>query len=243
MFAVSTAVFSEDAIIVMPDGKVGIGIEATSAELEVNGNGKFNGRVEDKSGVIMPVGTILPYAGAASSIPSGWLLCDGKAYTSTDDNNKYMDLFIILGSAWGNGSTGTESTNGDFNVPDLREQFMRGVDHGAGNDPDVLARTEAAAGGNQGDSVGSKQSSAMWGHKHHVQTENLNGFGSYAGFADVSPYGVVAPRCTPSEGTHINSVSCNLVATEAKSDSIHGIPALSSESRPGNSNVNFIIKY
>jgi hypothetical protein len=37
---------------------------------------KIDGRIKDKTGFLMPVGSILPYAG--DSAPEGWLLFDGK---------------------------------------------------------------------------------------------------------------------------------------------------------------------
>ncbi|WP_273789986.1 phage tail protein, partial [Bartonella sp. ML70XJBT] len=61
------------------------------------------------------------------SIPKGWLLCDGKAYSRTD----YSDLFATIGTVWGEGNSVTT-----FNVPDFRGMFLRGLDSGRSIDAD-----------------------------------------------------------------------------------------------------------
>ena len=68
-------------------------------------------------------GTVFPFAGSAA--PSGWLLCDGSAVSRTT----YARLFGIIGTAYGAGN-GTTT----FNLPDLRGEFVRGLDAGRGVD-------------------------------------------------------------------------------------------------------------
>jgi hypothetical protein len=117
-------------------------------------------RIFDKTGVVMPVGTILAFAGPSSSIPEGWLLCDGKAY----DKNQYIDLFNAINVGWG-----TPSAD-QFRVPDLRGMFLRGVNGDAEIDPDRSARFEKYSGGNKENNVGSYQKDAFQGHIHRVPT-------------------------------------------------------------------------
>lgn len=64
-----------------------------------------------------PAGSIMAYA--ASTAPTGWLLCDGSAVSRTT----YATLFTAISTTWG---TGDGSTT--FNLPDLRGQFLRGYD-------------------------------------------------------------------------------------------------------------------
>lgn len=66
----------------------------------------------------VPVGTILSFAGPASKIPDGYILCNGTAVSRT----YYKDLFAALGTTWGAGNGSTT-----FNVPDLRGRFLRGT--------------------------------------------------------------------------------------------------------------------
>ncbi|EJF88056.1 hypothetical protein ME1_00820 [Bartonella vinsonii subsp. arupensis OK-94-513] len=71
-----------------------------------------------------PSGTIGVFA--MQSLPSGWLLCDGKAYSRSD----YSDLYNAIGTRWGGSDSWTK-----FNVPDLRGVFLRGVDDDRKIDP------------------------------------------------------------------------------------------------------------
>lgn len=68
-------------------------------------------------------GVVLPFAGSAA--PAGWLLCHGQAVSRTT----YAHLLTVIGTAYGVGDGSTT-----FNVPDLRGEFVRGVDAGAGVD-------------------------------------------------------------------------------------------------------------
>jgi microcystin-dependent protein len=99
----------------------------------------------------VPVGIITPWAGTlgtnGANLPNGWLDCNGGALSTTT----YSALFAVIGYAWG-GSGNT------FYLPDLRGYFLRGVDEGAGNDPDTATRAASSSnGGNSGDAVGSSQ--------------------------------------------------------------------------------------
>ena len=71
-----------------------------------------------------PTGSVQSYAGA--SAPAGWLLCTGQAVSRTT----FASLFAIIGTTYGAGN-GTTT----FNVPDLRGEFIRGVDAGRNIDP------------------------------------------------------------------------------------------------------------
>lgn len=79
---------------------------------------------------LTPPGSIVAFGGDVA--PSGWLLCNGKLLLKTD----YADLYNAIGTNWGS------DTALDFRLPDLRGQFLRGVDpfvaytatHGAGVD-------------------------------------------------------------------------------------------------------------
>jgi len=85
----------------------------------------------------LPVGFVAAYA--AGSAPGGWLLCDGSAVSRTT----YADLFALIGTTYGAGDSATT-----FNVPDLRDEFIRGR---------ATGRT-----------VGSKQSGSLASHIHPV---------------------------------------------------------------------------
>ncbi|WP_208442306.1 phage tail protein [Bartonella raoultii] len=72
----------------------------------------------------LPSGLIGPFA--MEGLPSGWLVCDGRAYSRF----VYWDLFAAIGTTWGAGD-GVAT----FNVPDFRGMFLRGMDYERGLDP------------------------------------------------------------------------------------------------------------
>lgn len=160
-----------------------------------------------------PIGTILPFAGIVA--PEGHLFCDGSSQLRTT----YPKLFAVIGTAYGS-ADGTH-----FNLPDLRGKFLRGVAHGQASDPDRASRTASATGGNTGDNVGSVQTDAMQGHAHSAsirRSSNNEGSGSANGAIIDSDGGFV---------------------TNPKDDGTNGTPRTTSETRPTNVNVEYIIKY
>ena len=71
----------------------------------------------------VPTGSIIAFGGTTA--PTGYLLCNGSAYSRSG----YANLFNIIGVAYGGGD-GVST----FNVPDLRGQFVRGNDNSRGID-------------------------------------------------------------------------------------------------------------
>jgi microcystin-dependent protein len=90
----------------------------------------------------VPIGAILPYAGAEA--PYGYVLCDGSELERT----KYSDLFDVIGTTF-NGTTSLIGVN-TFKVPDLRGRFPLGKDNmdNAFTVPNVTGGYIDAGGGN-----------------------------------------------------------------------------------------------
>lgn len=84
------------------------------------GNVKVSGRVRDMSGFILPVGSVLPFAGDTTLI-DGWLVCDGGEISRTT----YADLFKVIGITYGGGD-GVST----FNLPNLQGRIPVGFDEG-----------------------------------------------------------------------------------------------------------------
>jgi microcystin-dependent protein len=180
------------------------------------------------------VGGITAFGG--STAPSGWLLCDGSEVSRT----QYAELFAVVGTNWGAGN-GTNT----FNLPDLRGQFLRGADNGAGIDPDAESRFLFYSGGNEGDQVGSFQGHAFQthahdindpGHQHDVVHDGYQvspGSGLFTIASGNGPYGTVDDTRTAKTGITIQAQEAtgNLAQPSA------------SETRPVNAAVNYIIKY
>jgi len=68
-------------------------------------------------------GFMMPYGSDVE--PEGWLECDGREVLRAD----YPELFEAIGIKWGAPSDGTK-----FKLPDGRGMFLRGWDHGRGED-------------------------------------------------------------------------------------------------------------
>ncbi|MCK4787917.1 MAG: tail fiber protein [Desulfobacteraceae bacterium] len=73
-----------------------------------------------------PAGTIMAYS--SDRIPDNWLECNGYQY----DRVRYAALFAAIGIQFGAGDGLTT-----FNIPDLRGEFIRGLDHEGNVDPDT----------------------------------------------------------------------------------------------------------
>jgi hypothetical protein len=92
------------------------------------------------------------------TVPIGFLECNGQSV----DRNQFLDLFNAIGSKYGLGST-----INTFKVPDYRGYFLRGWDHGAGNDPDASTRSDTGDG-TKGDRVGTRQPHQFQTHWHWI---------------------------------------------------------------------------
>ncbi|MDF2641530.1 MAG: phage-related tail fiber protein-like protein [Pseudomonas sp.] len=72
----------------------------------------------------MPVGTVVSFP--LNKMPAGFVELDGSVKSST----VYPDLSAYLGTAFNKGNEGA----GNFRLPDMRAEFLRGWDHGRGID-------------------------------------------------------------------------------------------------------------
>lgn len=85
-------------------------------------SGEFSvGDANNKAVPVMPVGCVIPFAGAAA--PTGWLLCQGQAVSRTT----YAQLFSVIGTTYGSGDGSTT-----FNLPDMRGRVAVGSDANLG---------------------------------------------------------------------------------------------------------------
>jgi microcystin-dependent protein len=118
-------------------------------------------------GNIMPVGAVIGFP--TNVVPSGFFECNGAAVS----RSTYSNLYALLGSKYGDGDGSLT-----FNLPDYRGEFLRGWDHGAGNDPDSSTRTDRGDL-TIGDNVGTKQASEFGSHHHtlvdleHFSTQDV----------------------------------------------------------------------
>ena len=164
---------------------------------------------------LMPAGAVLPFAGG--NVPTGFLEANGQYVNKTT----YAALYAAIGNAYG-------ATPSDFKLPDYRGYFLRGWDHGRGIGPDRGSR-ENRGDGNTGDVVGTVQNDAFQGHWHSVSTSpNLARMHDYHGRGG-SDWTMFAWDAT--------------VAVRDPINGSHGSVKVSSETRPKNISVMYIIKY
>lgn len=69
----------------------------------------------------VPIGCIIPFSG--STIPVGFLLCDGSEVSKID----YADLYAIIADTYG-----TATDTAKFKLPDLRDRFVQGANGNLG---------------------------------------------------------------------------------------------------------------
>ena len=151
----------------------------------------------------VPVGTILPFAGV--TLPVGYLFCDGGLLSRTT----YAGLFGVIGTTYGAGD-GTTT----FARPDLRAEFLRGLDRGLGVDKNRR--------------LGSAQGDLFKSHRHsaHGGAGAVSGLTSNdAGLAGSAVY-------------HRGYVDWSTYSGQPFIHNSGGI-----ETRPRNVAVNFVIKY
>ena len=192
-----------------------------------------------------------------------WKRMEGGCSVTVDhwiENARYNPLFRAIGTSWG----GDASPN--FNIPDLRGRFVKGVDkntagvpsppasNGLLRDPDRDGRTPANPDannpvnqGNSGNNVGSMQLDAFQIHHHsdtghsHSYTDRAESGQQYVepGNNSGDPYAMrnAYDRTGTSGGSGAN------VTTPTPASATVPIRAISGETRVKNAYVYWIIRY
>jgi microcystin-dependent protein len=185
------------------------------------------GRSDAVLSLTIPIGSITAYGGAVETPgqigdlkEQGWLLCDGQALKTSDQ--KFQVLYRAIGDYWT-----TRRNAGEFQVPDLRGQFLRGLDREASVDPDGRTR-----------SVGSRQADAFKVHSHTNSTTAVAGNHAHGiGTGDNDTQNGMAHRANrPNGGT----------STAAAGDHQHSLiitPEGGEETRPKNAAVHYLIRF
>lgn len=159
-------------------------------------------------------GMIMMWGGQSDQIPDGWLVCDGSPVSQT----QYADLYAVVQDLYGQ-----NPPEGEFYLPDLRGRFVRGVDDGAGRDPDVATRTDMQNPAILSQTVGSVQSHAFQNHAHgYYEVEDQNNIPDSGGI----------------KNGH-DMINTSSSTDEADTDTY----SVSTETRPLNAYLYFIIQY
>lgn len=176
----------------------------------------------------LPPATVHAFAGTTA--PEGWAMCDGSAVSRTE----YAALFAVIGTTYGVGDGSTT-----FNLPDMRGEFLRGLDNmgtaaGArGLDSDGTART---VGQTQANATAANGLSTTSGgsHTHRLSIRGVTASGSNAA-------GTASLMNNTPTGTAVTLNSNNTANTTGSTHS-HSMQSSDTETRPRNMAVNYIIK-
>ncbi len=186
--------------------------------------------------VLLPPGAIMPYGG--STAPPGWVMCDGAEYDGTLP--EFNRLFDAIGLSFG-------GSGNMFKVPDLRGQFLRGLDTSGSVDPDGASRSVGSTQGTaivplSGQVVPSTAFTSVDGNHSHRESPNFN-LSDSPGLPDDQAVDetfrfTTSVRFTFEAGAHQHSVG--IPASPVNISPTSG--ATSTETRPKNVAVNYICK-
>jgi microcystin-dependent protein len=186
--------------------------------------------------VLTPPASIVAYLGVLSglgydnTVPSGWLFCDGRAYSSTD----YPNLYAIIGQAYGTGDSGSN----DFNVPDLRGTFLRGA-----YASDAHPEYQGAALDSNGSLVPSFQLPSVGQHTHPYSDAYLTAQHSGAGGDTIAAFPTGGVTNNGTSRVDILRLDSTLSTTSTNNITNNNDPPISVDNRPFNIGVNWIIKF
>ena len=157
-----------------PTGATGdIRFNSTLSKVET-----YSGSVWESVGGV-PAGSVTCFA--HSSVPSGWLECNGANVS----RSTYATLFAAIGTTWG---TGDGSST--FGLPDCRGEWVRGWDNSRGVDS---GRSIATTQSDQNKSHTHSASVTDPGHAHNL-LYGAGAFGGTSGATTVRDSGTITDR-------------------------------------------------
>jgi len=156
-----------------------------------------------------PIGQIAAFA--MSAVPNGWLECNGAAIS----RSTFADLFTAIGETYGSGDGSTT-----FKLPDLRGEFLRGLDNDRGVDAGRLIGS-AQADAFQSFVIGTDEGAKAREHQYSAN----------AG-ANVPKGGLYTSNAIGDTGFVLKPIS----------NGENGTPRMTNETRPRNVAVVYCIK-
>nr|DAI16273.1 MAG TPA: tail collar fiber protein [Caudoviricetes sp.] len=183
-------------------------------------------------GFATPVGTVMMIAG--SSIPSGFLLCNGAAISRTT----YAKLFAAIGTMYGAGDGATT-----FNLPDMRDRFAEG----AGGTYSVGTVVEAGLPNITGQFLPQIVNIEYEDNKRPADGRYFEGFYTYTGFPNgafqsllTAPIALNKDTATHRSRTQLRDYACGVKMNANLASNIY---KSTSVVQPKSLVFNYIVKY
>jgi microcystin-dependent protein len=143
--SISTAKLANSAVTT---AKIADGAVTTAKILDANVT--YAKLAADVIAAVIPPGSVWDFCG--SSLPSGWLFCDGSAVSRTT----YAALFTAIGTSYGSGNGSTT-----FNVPDSRGRVTVGRDNMGGSSASRMTSTTMSPNGTTLGATGGTETHAL----------------------------------------------------------------------------------
>lgn len=160
---------------------------------------QFKSAITDLRDYIATMETVAPGVVAfypKTTAPTGWLKANGAAVS----RSTYAALFSAIGTTFGAGDGITT-----FNIPDLRGEFIRGLDDGRGVDTGRILSATAQTDQNKSHShTGTATSNGA--HTHTTTIPNLNEGGGTRGLSQANTSGS-STYASSSAGAHTHTVT------------------------------------
>ena len=148
----------------------------------------------------IPTATIVPWSD--SSIPSGFLECNGQAVSQST----YADLFAIIGTTYG------DPGGGNFNLPDLQDNVPVGKSNNKALASTGGANTVTSTGNVAGSTANATLSTAQLANHSHtftVSNSNQSGGGNVSIDRPQLSQANPATSSTGSGSGHAHNMSAN----------------------------------
>lgn len=174
-----------------------------------------------------PIGTVIAYG--SENVPPGYLLADGSCYAK---EGTYTELFNVIGTSAGECDSGGGAGSG-FNVPDLRNQFLRGLTGGRSvfdNQADATAINGISGSTN---TTGDHTHNVLSGGGS-IQRLDLGGggfMGSSIQYGYTADNGV-ATQLVQNSGDHSHSVTLSGGSSETRPDNVAVVYMIKAIGRP-----------
>lgn len=195
--------------------------------------------VSQMSNSLNEIGSIVLFSG--DTIPENYNLCDGSLFAISD----YPDLFAVLKTTYNQPNI---DTNINFNIPDLRDVFIRstGQSHTLGSYQKWSTGMPQNQFQNQNSGNHTHVTSNAGSHSHETMWAGVNASSSLNGTSTVEKVRHWITCCntdqsttsispTDVDGDHVHDVTAN-------GDHTHTLVGGDLETRPDNISLNYIIK-